>query len=154
MWHGESFHRLGFRVSKFLSSLLLYFHHMWLHCLSKVLESRSSCCLLLHPTQHLGSLPSMSLISKVIYKCDQVTFFLPLSFLFSLHKWSCTIFMTCKVLQGQTLTSSLNISLYFPFLIIYFQNVPFISIPKVHMGSLQNVVMNCEGSEIYLLAVQ
>jgi hypothetical protein len=58
MWCEEAFYRLGIQVLKFWFSLLLYFCQVWLQCLSKVLESQSSCCLLLHPSHHLGSLMS------------------------------------------------------------------------------------------------
>jgi hypothetical protein len=43
---------------KVLLSLVLYFCQVWLQHLSKVLESRSLCCLLQQPSHHLGSLLS------------------------------------------------------------------------------------------------
>jgi hypothetical protein len=43
-------------VTKFLLSLVLYFYHIWLQHLSKVFESQSSHCLLLHPSCHFGFL--------------------------------------------------------------------------------------------------
>jgi hypothetical protein len=46
----------GLGGSKFWFSMLFYFHQVWLQHLSKVLESQSSRCLLLHPSHHLGSL--------------------------------------------------------------------------------------------------
>jgi hypothetical protein len=55
MWHGEAFYGLGVQGVKFRFSLVLYFHQVWLQCLNKVLESQSSCCLLLCPSLHLGS---------------------------------------------------------------------------------------------------
>jgi hypothetical protein len=46
----------GFRVSKFWFFLVLYFCQVWLHHLRKIFDLRSSHCLLLHSSLHLGSL--------------------------------------------------------------------------------------------------
>jgi hypothetical protein len=46
----------GFRVSKFWFCSVLYFCQGWLQHLSKIFDSRSSHCLPLHPSCHLGSL--------------------------------------------------------------------------------------------------
>jgi hypothetical protein len=45
----------GLRMSKFWFFLLLYFCQVWLQHLSEVLESQSSCCLLLCSSCHLRS---------------------------------------------------------------------------------------------------
>jgi hypothetical protein len=56
-WHGEAFHRLGVQDVEIFILLAALFLQVWLQHLSEVLESQSSCCLLLYPSCHLGSPP-------------------------------------------------------------------------------------------------
>jgi hypothetical protein len=47
----------GFKMLKFWFFLVLFFCWEWLQHLSKIFDLWRSCCLLLHSSHHLGSLP-------------------------------------------------------------------------------------------------
>jgi hypothetical protein len=53
----RSFPQVGVQDVKVLILLALYFCQVWFQRLSEVLESQSSCCLLLRPNHHHGSFP-------------------------------------------------------------------------------------------------
>jgi hypothetical protein len=72
MWHEEAFHKLGVQGVE-------DFHQVWFQHLSVVLESRSSCCLLLCPSHHLGTLGDLifdSLIRNTVIFYNFMNYFL------------------------------------------------------------------------------
>jgi hypothetical protein len=54
----QALYGLRVRVSEFWFFLAAFFYQVWLQHLSKIFDLRSSCCLLLPSSHHLGSSPS------------------------------------------------------------------------------------------------